>query len=510
MQETKLRYSRDTEIDLLSGSGTMASAPLTAEPWRSSDEPRVIGRYALFDEIASGGMGVVHFGRLLGSGGFERVVAIKRGHPGLAADPEIAAMFHEEVRLFSRIRHPNVVAALDVVEDAGELLLVMEYVHGVSLAQLARRAREAERPLPLAIAVTILCQVLRGLHAAHSARSAAGEPLGIVHRDVSPQNVLVGCDGLARILDFGVAKARDSQLRTRAGHVKGKLGYVPPEQIRGGAVDRRSDVYGAAVVLWELLANARLFGTGSAADTIQNVLAGKVPSLSVVAPRGVPAGLEAVVRRGLEVEPSQRFQSARDMAHALEQEMALVGEDELGDWVTMSAKELLAERSRRFAWAENCPVSLPRSSALAIVESLPAEEIVEVPRLSAPSLAPSEPVPFSPPRSLRLRSVAGGLMLASVLGGVALARSGQSAAAATPAPAPVASSPRTAPVEPTSLPAPAPAPEVVALTELALEEPVAKVVPPQVKAPKTTTSKAVAAPRKVPASRSRDGVDDGF
>src|SRR5215472_12533797 len=211
---------------------------------------RVIGRYALYDELAAGGMATVHFGRLLGHAGFSRTVAIKKLYPQYAKDPEFVSMFLDEARLAARVRHPNVVTTLDVVSTAGELLLVLEYVHGESLSRLLRATAEAGALVPWRIAAAIVSGVLHGLHAAHEAKSERGEPLDLVHRDVSPQNVTVGVDGVARVLDFGIAKAVGRLTHTRGGLVKGKYSYMAPEQVQG-IVTRRSDVFSAAILLWE-------------------------------------------------------------------------------------------------------------------------------------------------------------------------------------------------------------------------------------------------------------------
>src|SRR5580700_11191148 len=218
-----------------------------------------VGRYALHHEIASGGMATVHIGRLLGPVGFARTVAIKRLHPHLARNPEFVAMFLDEARLAARIRHPNVVSTLDVVATEGELFVVMEYVPGDSLARLLFAAKERSERVPLSVAASIMVDMLHGLHAAHEASDERGQPLNLVHRDVSPHNVLVGTDGAAHLIDFGVAKATGRAQVTREGQLKGKLAYMAPEQLGGSPVDRRADVFGASVVLWEMLTGQRLF-----------------------------------------------------------------------------------------------------------------------------------------------------------------------------------------------------------------------------------------------------------
>src|ERR1700722_10238472 len=169
--------------------------------------PQVIGRYVIYGKIAQGGMASVHLGCLQGAAGFSRTVAVKRLHSHLAEEPEFLSTMLDEARLAARIHHPNVVPTLDVVADDGELLVVMEYVRGESLSRLLRGASATDRPVPWPIVSAIVVGALHGLHAAHEATSEDGAPLGIVHRDVSPQNILVGVDGQSRVIDFGIAKA---------------------------------------------------------------------------------------------------------------------------------------------------------------------------------------------------------------------------------------------------------------------------------------------------------------
>src|SRR5262245_25368485 len=181
-------------------------------------------------------MATVHLAHFAGPLGFSRVVAAKRLHPHLVDDTDFKRMFLDEARLAARIRHPNVVPTLDVVVDGHEIILVMEYVHGESLFALRRTARERQQLIPLSVATAIMVSVLHGLHAAHEAKSENGDPLRIVHRDVSPQNILVGADGAVRVLDFGVAKAIQSRSEALPGTVKGKFSYMAPEVVRGEAV----------------------------------------------------------------------------------------------------------------------------------------------------------------------------------------------------------------------------------------------------------------------------------
>src|SRR5579883_1648178 len=178
---------------------------------------RMVGRYALFEQIAAGGMATVHLGRLVGPVGFSRTVAIKRLHTSLTSDPQFVAMFLDEARLAGRVTHPNVVATIDVVTLQGELFLVMEHIAGVSLMRLLQASTQRKEFVPPAIAAGIVVGVLQGLHAAHDACNEKGEPLGLVHRDVSPQNILVGAEGVPRVIDFGVAKAAGrSQITNRS------------------------------------------------------------------------------------------------------------------------------------------------------------------------------------------------------------------------------------------------------------------------------------------------------
>ncbi len=271
---------------------------------------RLMGRYELLQPLATGGMGEVCIGRAHGESGFSRLVAVKTIRGDLLEDAKTTAAFRDEARLVARIRHPNVVATLDLVSDGGRLVAVMDYVHGESLATLAGR-----RPVAPAIAAAVVGQALRGLHAAHEATTESGKPLDIVHRDVSPQNILVGEDGLARVADFGIAKAMFREQHTADGAIKGKVRYMAPEQLHGDGVDRRTDVWAAGAVLWELLVGRQLFEGDQPAAVVTQVLFGEISRPGRLVD-GIPPSLDAVVMCALDRKVDRRFPTAKAMADA--------------------------------------------------------------------------------------------------------------------------------------------------------------------------------------------------
>jgi serine/threonine protein kinase len=320
--------------------------------------PRIVGRYALFDEIAAGGMATIHLGRLVGPVGFSRTVAIKTLHPQFGKDPEFVEMFLEEARLASRIQHPNVISTLDVATTEGEVFLVMEYVAGESLAKLVRSALKKGEHMPVEIAASVLSGMLHGLHATHEAKNEQLEPMHIVHRDVSPQNVLVGLDGVARIFDFGVAKAAAMRSQsTSDGQMKGKLSYMSPEQLNSRDVDRRTDIFAAGVVAWECLTGRRLFSGSDPGEVLAKVLTLDItPPLDVLAT--IPRALSATVMRALERSPEQRWQTARDFAIELERSSPLAAPHIVGDWVERNASEAVQDRRHRVEMVERASVEL--------------------------------------------------------------------------------------------------------------------------------------------------------
>jgi serine/threonine-protein kinase len=261
-------------------------------------------------------MATVYVARKSGVAGFERLVAIKCCHPHLRDDDEFVSMFLDEARLAASIRHPNVVATLDV-SDGEYLYLVMEYIEGCSLGNLIRQASKAGKTVPPAIAVRVMIDMLLGLHAAHELKDSDGNPLDLVHRDVSPQNILVGIDGVSRITDFGIAFAAARSTVTQEGRIKGKFSYLSPEQARSQPVTRRMDIFSAGTVLWEALTGRPLFRRTDDAATIAAVLSGVIPLPSTIY-RDLPKGLDALVMKALQRNPDTRYQTAAEFAEALE------------------------------------------------------------------------------------------------------------------------------------------------------------------------------------------------
>jgi eukaryotic-like serine/threonine-protein kinase len=294
--------------------------------------------YHVYAEIGAGGMGTVHLGRRVGTGGFSRIVALKRLHPSRAAERDVVLMLLDEARLAARVQHPNVVGTLDVVASDDGVVLVFDYVLGETLARVLRTCAERRVRFPVPVAAAIAVGVLRGLHAAHEARDASGRRLDLIHRDVSPQNVMVGADGIPRVLDFGVAKAKGRLRTTVNGVVRGKAGYIAPEQLANRA-SPRSDVYAAAVVCWEMLTGRRLF------PDLPGRADGEVRRPSEVR-EGIPAALDDVVMRGLTSDPDRRYPTAEAMALALAAAGEVASSSDIGRFVSEIVGDRIADRAR--------------------------------------------------------------------------------------------------------------------------------------------------------------------
>jgi serine/threonine-protein kinase len=409
-------------------------------------EVRRVGRYAMYDAIGAGGMATVHLGRLCGPAGFASIVALKTLKAPFKTEAEFVAMLKDEARVASSVRHPNVARVIDVIEEGSEFVLVMEYVHGESLRGLIR---EHGGPFPPAIAAAIICGILAGLHAAHEATGEGNEPLGIIHRDISPHNVIVGVDGFARVVDFGIAKARGrAQATTQAGQIKGKLTYMPPEQIHGEEVTRRVDLWATGVLFWELLTGVPLFGGEGESALVKAVLFDDIQAPSHVAPE-LPPALDAVVLRALSREPSRRFATAKEMELAIERCITIASPTTVGEWVVGRAHAKLEDRTRLIE-------ALSRSASVAEAASESTEE-----QTLAPAPRPRLRLPLPALLALATSVIAIGVTAAVMAGGHPAARSVNAPAEApTPSAEPIAATP-SAPlrVSVAEEPSPPPTPE---------------------------------------------------
>ena len=369
---------------------------------RESNDPIVVGRYLLHRKIARGGMATIHIARLLGDVGFSRIVATKRMHPELVEDHEFVGMFLDEARIASKIHHRNVVPVLDVVQLGGEIMLVQEYIHGAPLSLLLRKTTEAKAHVPVPVAAAIACQTLAGLHAAHTTLDELGTPLHIVHRDVSPQNIIVGDDGTVRLLDFGIAKAASTGHITRRGIFKGKLAYSSPEQIRGEAT-QISDIYSLGVVLWELLVGRRLHPPQGEAQLVADVMAGQLPTITEALAEdrawigtyrwGQLEALSPIVRKALDTDPRRRWQSAADMEEAIANAVPIASPGDVAAWLRAVAHDFLELREKMIAEEEE---SWRRGSQHAVpsrLEALPSAGIATEPEGSLPPRALAWPTP---------------------------------------------------------------------------------------------------------------------
>jgi serine/threonine-protein kinase len=283
--------------------------------------------YDILKKLATGGMATVFVGRRLGAVGFTRLVAIKRAHPHLASQATFRRMFVAEAMLASEIHHANVVSILDVVEQSDELSLILEYVEGCSAAQLTRYLKDQDQVLDPALALRIVVDATQGLAAAHELTDPRGRPAGVIHRDISPQNILIGTDGTAKLADFGIAKVLQSEnVNTGTSVLRGKLGYMSPEYVARHQADPRGDIFAMGVVLWELLAGRRLFVAATEMETLKRVAACIAPAPSQFR-EGLPPALDRLVLKALSREPELRHQSARELLeelHAVSREAGLV------------------------------------------------------------------------------------------------------------------------------------------------------------------------------------------
>lgn len=292
----------------------------TRAPQQRERRPRPLryGPYEIGKLLGRGGMASVHVARSVGPHRSNVPLAAKRMHPQMASTPSYVRMFRKEAQVSLRLVHPNIVRALDFGEQDGELMLVMEYVDGATCSQLKRVAAKRDQVVPLAVAVHVGVEVLRALSYAHGGRSGRGDPLSVVHRDVSPGNILVSAHGQVKLTDFGVVRSDEGFHETCPGVLKGKFGYMSPEQVAGDDVDGRSDLFSLAAVIFELLAARPLFEGRTAFELLTRMHEADLRALVDAGLDHVPLELKCILANALERRPSERFRDAREFSGALE------------------------------------------------------------------------------------------------------------------------------------------------------------------------------------------------
>ncbi|HSY39867.1 MAG TPA: serine/threonine-protein kinase [Polyangia bacterium] len=277
---------------------------------------RQVGRYAVVRHLASGGMAELYIARQESVGGFEKQVVLKILQPRYAKNPRVVTMFLDEARLAAKLNHPAIVHVYDVADEGGLKYIAMEYIHGETIADIVKRGLAVDRYLPLEYAIHIVRQTATGLAYAHERKEADGKVVRIVHRDISPTNILVSYEGQTEIVDFGIARAQD-ELREEAGILPGKASYMSPEQVRGETVDHRSDIFALGIILYELTLCQRLY-RGPADAVMRRIVNDRVPPPTAIR-RDYPAALEQIVMRALEKRPEDRYQTAQEMHDDLEE-----------------------------------------------------------------------------------------------------------------------------------------------------------------------------------------------
>lgn len=357
------------------------------------DQPTKFGPYLLLERISLGGMAEVFKAVEFGVEGFERTVAVKRILPHVAEDEQFIAMFKDEAHIAVQLTHSNIAQIYNLGSERDNFYIALEYVAGRDLRTLFEHGRRSETPMPIGQACYTVMQVCEGLDYAHNKRDKYGQSLNIIHRDVSPPNVLVSYEGEVKLIDFGVAKAAGRVSKTQAGILKGKFGYMSPEQVRGNPVDRRSDVFALTVVLWEVLTGRRLFQGETDFATLDKVREVAVEPPTMYNPK-IPDSLEAVVLKGLAEDPEQRYQSAMELHDALQAYMfesgTMYGRKDLAGWMrTEFAREIELEKEKASKRAELKNPGADEADSASSSKSPPAPK-------SSATKAPKGPPP--PPR----------------------------------------------------------------------------------------------------------------
>ncbi|HEY0192639.1 MAG TPA: serine/threonine-protein kinase, partial [Kofleriaceae bacterium] len=351
-------------------------------------------RYQILAKLAVGGMAEIYLARGASVAGVERYCVLKRILRERATDEQLVRMFVDEARLAAQLQHPNIASVYDVGTLGDSFFFTMEYVHGETVRALLHRAHTMSRPLPLACVMTTIAGAAAGLHHAHERHAADGRPLGIVHRDVSPSNLMISFEGHIKLVDFGVAKAADRETETRTGTVKGKISYLSPEQCRGVPVDRRSDIFSLGIVMWEMLTGQRLFRRNSDFENMTAIVHEQVVRPSARRPDLSPA-IDAIAMKMLAKDPAQRYQTADDVVEAIENASMRAGTILSTSAVSRLMRDLFGVRPE--PWRQLESAAMPHEVATVMSQPIdePLEESIEP--IDPRETDPAEPVLASVP-----------------------------------------------------------------------------------------------------------------
>lgn len=320
-----------------------------------ADLEQKLGDYLIIERLAQGGMAQVYKAKTVDPNGIDRLVVIKRILPHISSNPEYIEMLIDEAKIAVHFTHGNIAQVYDLGKVGEDYFIVMEYVDGKTLGQILRNFRQREIPIPLDVILFCLAELCQGLDYIHNKADPQGKPMGVVHRDVSPQNIIVSYSGTVKIIDFGVAKAEEKISQTESGVLKGKFAYMSPEQADGNPVDRRSDIFSAGILLWELLTQERLFKRKSNMQTIKAVRKGKYKPASKK--RGdVPKELDQVIAKALQRKPARRYQNAFEMGNDLKRILL----QEFPDFKPIQVAEFLYRYFGPEADEEDLPPELPQ------------------------------------------------------------------------------------------------------------------------------------------------------
>jgi serine/threonine-protein kinase len=384
---------------------------------------RAFGRFELLVKMGSGGMATLYLARIRGPQQFQKLIAIKKVHEHLAEEAEFVDMFRDEARIAALIHHPNVVATFDMGQIDGAYFMAMEYVHGQNLKDLLNAAARRPDPLEWAIGVRLVSDVAKGLHAAHELRSPFGEPLNVIHRDVSPQNILISYDGHVKLTDFGIAYAAEKLSNTAAGRLKGKASYMSPEQTTQEPVDRRADIFSLGIVLFEAVCFERLFKDESEVATLLRVREARVPDPTTIRP-DIPPALAEIVKRALAKDPFERFPTAEAFADRLDELLVDSGKVVSRRKLATLMSDLFYDRKKIKDRQIQLALERPADEPLAGLESEVEGTSSVVLHQPAGTPLPSPPASAGLPRWILFAgSVVAGLVLVLILGIWLLGRS---------------------------------------------------------------------------------------